>query len=75
MVVQVVIGPTAIRDLILLGWLRDGERTDRQAVRDAFVRFANRRWVTRDILKRLETGGRSSPTRERPFAPPVGTSL
>jgi hypothetical protein len=40
MVVQVVIGPTAIRDLILLGWLRDGERTDRQAVRDAFVRFA-----------------------------------
>jgi len=40
MVVQVVIGPAAIRDLILLGWLRDGERTDRQAVRDAFVRFA-----------------------------------
>ena len=33
-------GPAAIRDLILLGWLRDGERTDRQAVRDAFVRFA-----------------------------------
>jgi hypothetical protein len=40
MVVQVVIGPAAIRDLILLGWLRDSERTDRQAVRDAFVRFA-----------------------------------
>jgi hypothetical protein len=40
MVVQVVIGPAAIRDLIRLGWLRDGERTDRQAVRDAFVRFA-----------------------------------
>jgi hypothetical protein len=39
-VVQVVLGPAAIRDLILLGWLRDGERTDRQAVRDAFVRFA-----------------------------------
>ena len=40
MVVQVVIGPAAIRELISLGWLRDGERTDRQAVRDAFVRFA-----------------------------------
>jgi hypothetical protein len=40
MVVQVVIGPAAIRDLILLGWLRDAERTDRQAVRDALVRFA-----------------------------------
>jgi len=40
MVVQLVIGPAAIRDLIVLGWLRDGERTDRQAVRDAFVRFA-----------------------------------
>ena len=40
MVVQVVIGPAAIRDLIRLGWLRDGERTDRQAVKDAFVRFA-----------------------------------
>jgi hypothetical protein len=39
-VVQVVLGPAAIRDLILLGWLRDGERTDRQAVRNAFVRFA-----------------------------------
>src|SRR5207244_4408021 len=37
MVAQVVIGPAAIRDLIVLGWLRDGERTDRQAVRDAFV--------------------------------------
>ena len=39
-VVQVVLGPAAIRDLILLGWLRDAERTDRQAVRDALVRFA-----------------------------------
>jgi len=34
-------GPAAIRDLILLGWLRDGERTDHQAVRDAFVRVDN----------------------------------
>jgi hypothetical protein len=40
MVVQVVIGSTAIRDLIVLGWLRDGERSDRRAVKDAFVRFA-----------------------------------
>jgi hypothetical protein len=32
--------PKDCRDLIVLGWLRDGERTDRQAVRDAFVRFA-----------------------------------
>ena len=37
---QVVIGPAAIRDLTRLGWLCDAERTDRQAVRDAFVRFA-----------------------------------
>ncbi len=36
----VVIGSTAIHELIRLGWLRDGERSDRQAVRDAFVRFA-----------------------------------
>jgi hypothetical protein len=41
-VVQVVIGPAAIGDLIALGWLRDGERADRQAVRDAFIRFARR---------------------------------
>ena len=40
MVVQVVIGPAAIRDLTRLGWLRDDERTDRQAVSDALVRFA-----------------------------------
>jgi hypothetical protein len=40
MVLQVVIGPAAIRDLIRFGWLRDGERTDRRAVRDAFVGFA-----------------------------------
>jgi hypothetical protein len=37
-----VIGPAAIGDLIALGWLRDGERADRQAVRDAFIRFARR---------------------------------
>jgi hypothetical protein len=36
----VVIGPAAIRELIRLGWLRDGECTDRQAVKEAFVRFA-----------------------------------
>jgi hypothetical protein len=43
MVVQVVIGPAALRDLVSLGWLRDSDLADREAVRDAFVRFA--RWA------------------------------
>ena len=56
MVVQVVIGPAAIRDLILLGWLRDGERTIARPSGTRSSGSPNRRWVTRDILKRPETG-------------------
>jgi hypothetical protein len=41
--VQLVISPAAIGDLIRLGWLRDSDRADRQAVKDAFVQFA--RWA------------------------------
>jgi hypothetical protein len=40
MPVQLVLGPAAIHDLVRLGWLRHSDRTDRQAVRDAFIRFA-----------------------------------
>jgi len=37
---QIVISPAAISDLISLGWLQEGDRTDRQAVTGAFIRFA-----------------------------------
>ena len=37
---QIVISPTAISDLVRLGWLRDSDRTERPAVTDAFIRFA-----------------------------------
>jgi len=40
MVAQIVISPATISDLISLGWLRDRDRTDRQAVTNAFIRSA-----------------------------------
>jgi hypothetical protein len=43
MPVQLALGPAAIRDLARLGWLRNSDLADREAVRDAFVRFA--RWA------------------------------
>jgi hypothetical protein len=43
MPVQMVLGPAAIRDLVRLGWLRDSDLADREAVRDAFAWFA--RWA------------------------------
>jgi hypothetical protein len=42
MVLQIVISPASISDLIRLGWLHHSELADREAVRDAFVRFARR---------------------------------
>jgi hypothetical protein len=43
MVAQIVLSPAAISDLIRLGWLGDSDRTDPQAVKDAFVLLA--RWA------------------------------
>jgi hypothetical protein len=43
MVVQIVIPPTAINNLVRLGRLRDSDLADRKAVRDAFIQFA--RWA------------------------------
>ena len=43
MVVQIVISPAAISNLVRLGWLHESDLADRQAVRDAFVEFA--RWA------------------------------
>ena len=40
MVIQIVVSPAAIGDLINFGWLCDRDRASRQAVRDAFIRFA-----------------------------------
>ena len=42
-VLQIVISPAALSDLVRLGWLRDSDLADREAVRDAFVLFA--RWA------------------------------
>jgi hypothetical protein len=39
-VAQIVISPAAISDLISLGWLRDYDGANPQAVRAAFIRFA-----------------------------------
>ena len=43
MVVQIVISPASISDLVRLGWLGDSALADREAVRYAFVQFA--RWA------------------------------
>ena len=43
MVVQIVISPGAISNLVRLGCLHESDLGDRQAVRDAFVEFA--RWA------------------------------
>ena len=40
MMVQIVISPATISAFIDLGWLRDSDRADPQAVTDAFIRFA-----------------------------------
>jgi hypothetical protein len=40
MVVQVVISPATISNLARLGWLRDSDLADREAIRDAFIQFA-----------------------------------
>jgi hypothetical protein len=45
MPVQLVLGPAAIRDLVRLGWLCDGDLADREAVTEAFIGFA--RWALR----------------------------
>ena len=44
-VVQIVVSPARISDLVNLGWLRDSDRTDRHAVKEAFIAFA--RWSLR----------------------------
>ena len=43
MVVQIVISPAAISNLVRLGWLHESDLADRRAVRDAFIEFA--RWA------------------------------
>ena len=43
MVIQIVISPAARSNLVRLGWLRESDLADRQAVRDAFIEFA--RWA------------------------------
>jgi hypothetical protein len=40
MVLQIVISPAAISDLVRLGFLRDSEFADREAVKDALIQFA-----------------------------------
>ena len=42
-VVQIVMSPAAISDLVRLGWLRESDLADREAVRGAFIQFA--RWA------------------------------
>jgi hypothetical protein len=37
MPVQLVLVPAAIRDLVRLGWLRDSDLADREAVKEAFI--------------------------------------
>jgi hypothetical protein len=39
-VIQLVVSPTTISDLINFGWLRDSDRANPQAVKSAFIRFA-----------------------------------
>ena len=45
MVLQIAISPAAMSDLVRLGWLRDDELADREAVRDGFIQFA--KWALR----------------------------
>jgi hypothetical protein len=42
-VVQIVISPATISNLVRLGWLCERDLSDRQAVGDAFIQFA--RWA------------------------------
>ena len=42
MMVKIVLSPAAIGTLVRLGWLRDSDRGDREAVTKAFVSFCRR---------------------------------